>query len=551
MSDSKKKRASGAKQLARREAAVAAREGEVANEWERLRYVLLAARMATWEYDIETDAALLSPSAVELFGVTEQESPKTFGDLLLRVHPDDRAHVAEAFALALNPERSDGPEFRIIWPDGSVHWIENKGRVWRDESGVARKMLGVIYSIDERKRDEAQKIDLERRVQHHQKLESLALLAGGVAHDFNNLLVGILGNANLIAMDLRDDSPLRESVEAIEKSARRAAELVRQMLAYTGRARLTTEPVDLNALVQEMESLLRAAISHRVAFRFELGRNLKAVNGDATQLRQVVMNLITNAADAIGEADGVVTLRSGVMTVDASTPRDGWVAGELPDGEFCYVEIADTGRGMDATTMARIFDPFFTTKFMGRGLGLAATLGIIRGHRGAIRVTSDPGHGSQFRIAIPQTSGTPSGPRPAMHDPASDGWRGHGTVIVIDDEEPVRQVAAALLKRVGFDVQVAPDAAHGLEILRRLQREVSIVLLDRTMPGIDGPAAVDAVRAIVPDVPIVMTTGYDEVNSMIEYSSKNLAGMLRKPFVAPELNAVMKRALQEKRETNA
>jgi two-component system cell cycle sensor histidine kinase/response regulator CckA len=543
VSDEKKKRTTGARQLARREAAVAAREGEVANEWERLRYVLLAARMATWEYDIEADAASLSPSAVELFGVASEKAPRTFGDLLMFVHPDDRAHVAEAFALALNPEPSNGPEFRIVWPDGSVHWIENKGRVWRDESGVVRKMLGVIYSIDERKRDEAQKLELERRVQHHQKLESLALLAGGVAHDFNNLLVGILGNASLIAMDLPHDSPLRESVEAIEKSARRAAELVRQMLAYTGRARLVTEPVDLNALVLEMDSLLRAAISHRVAFHFELGKDLRAVNGDATQLRQVVMNLITNAADAIGETDGVITIRSGTMAVDTSTPRDGWVAGELPDGDFCFVEIADTGRGMDATTMARIFDPFFTTKFMGRGLGLAATLGIIRGHRGAIRVTSDPGHGTQFRIAIPRASGPPSAPRPALHDPASDGWRGHGTVLVVDDEEPVRQVAAALLKRVGFDVRAEPDLSRGLETLRRFRDDVTIVLLDRTMPGVDGPAAVDKVRAIAPDTPIVITTGYDELNSMLEYTGKNLAGMLRKPFLAAELNAVMKSAL--------
>ena len=542
MSDEARRRNSGAERVALREAEVAAREGELEAEWERLRYVLLAARMATWEYDIETDSATLSPSATEYFGVTEQNSPRTFGDLLMLVHPDDRAHVAEAFALALTPNAPDGPEFRVVWPDGAVHWIANKGRVWHDETGIARKMLGVIYSIDERKRDEAQRLEFERRVQQHQKLESLALLAGGVAHDFNNLLVGVLGNASLIAMDIPPNSPLREPVEAIEKSARRAAELVRQMLAYTGRARIVTEPVDLNTLVAEMESLLRAAISHRVAFRFELDPGLMAVTADATQLRQIVMNLITNAADAIGDTDGVITVRTGTMDVDAATPRTGWIGAELANGSFAYVDVIDTGRGMDATTMARIFDPFFTTKFVGRGLGLAATLGIVRGHHGAIRVQSEPGRGTQFRVAIPRTRAQPK-PAVVTPDPAAEGWRGHGTVLVIDDEEAVRQVAGALLRRVGFDVRVSSEAVRGIETLHRHRDEIVAVVLDRSMPGLDGPAAVDAVRRVAPNVPIVLTTGYDEELALVDYGDRVLAGVLRKPFLAPELNTVMKGAL--------
>jgi len=530
--------------LDERETAVAARESELEADWERLRYVLLAARMATWEYDIETDSATLSPSAAEYFGVPLESAPRTFGELLMAVHPDDRAHVAEAFALALTPEAPDGPEFRVIWPDGSVHWIANKGRVWRDAGGTTRKMLGLIYSIDERKRDESQRLDFERRVQHHQKLESLALLAGGVAHDFNNLLVGVLGNASLIAMDLADNSPIRESVESIEKSARRAADLVRQMLAYTGRAHLTTEPVDLNSLVKEMESLLRAAISHRVAFRFELFAGLMAVTGDPTQLRQIVMNLITNAADAIGDTDGVITIRTGSMEVDASTPRAGWVGGELANGVYAFVEVTDTGHGMDATTMERIFDPFFTTKFVGRGLGLAATLGIIRGHHGAIRVQSEPNRGTQFRIAIPRTQEVPM-PRAVIADPATGGWRGHGTVLVVDDEEAVRQVAAALLRRVGFDVRVTSESSRGVELLRRHPTEIVVVILDRSMPGVDGPAAVDAIRRVAPTIPIVLTTGYDETVALADYKGRQLAGVLRKPFLAPELNSLMKAALGE------
>jgi PAS domain S-box-containing protein len=528
--------------IAQREAAIAAREGELAHEWEQLRYVLLAARMAAWEYDIETDAAVLSPTATSYFGLTPAQSPRTFGELLMLVHPDDRARVADAFALATSSGGADGPEFRVVWPDGTIHWIANNGRVWRDETGTARKLLGVIHNIDERKRDEARRLDFERRVQHHQKLESLALLAGGVAHDFNNLLVGMLGNASLIAMDLPEDSPFREPVESIERAARRAAELTRQMLAYTGRARLTMEAVDLNALVGEMESLLHAAISHRVTFRFELEPTLAAVTADPTQLRQVVMNLITNAADAIGDTSGVITVRTGTFVADARTPRNGWIGGELPDGHFAFIEVIDTGCGMDANTMARMFDPFFTTKFMGRGLGLAATLGIVRAHRGAIRVVSEPGRGTHFTVAIPQTAAVAPAPRPDVADPATEGWRGRGTVLVIDDEEAVRQVATALLRRVGFDVIVATDADQGVQLLRG-STGVSAVLLDRTMPGLTGASAFDAVQRAAPGVPIVVATGYDDPQALKEYGPRRLAGVLRKPFVAPDLYAVMRAAL--------
>jgi CheY-like chemotaxis protein len=289
---------------------------------------------------------------------------------------------------------------------------------------------------------------------------------------------------------------------------------------------------------------LRAAISHRVAFRFEIASDFLAVVGDPTQLRQVVMNLITNAADAVGDADGVITVRTGSLDVDGSTPRTGWIGGELANGAYAFVEVIDTGHGMDHTTMERIFDPFFTTKFVGRGLGLAATLGIIRGHHGAIRVESEPNHGTQFRVAIPRSQDVPM-PHAVPADPSTHGWRGRGTVLVIDDEEAVRQVAAALLRRVGFDVRVSSESSGGIELLRLHPAEIVAVILDRSMPGVDGPAAVDAIRRVAPSIPIVLTTGYDETIALADYKGRQLAGVLHKPFLAPALNTVMKAALGE------
>jgi signal transduction histidine kinase/ActR/RegA family two-component response regulator len=529
--------------LALREAAIAAREDAVEREWERLRYVLLAARMAAWEYDIPSDTATLSPSAAAYFGVEEDAAPRTFEALLSCVHPDDRALLRDAFAAALHPHPSNGPEFRVVWPDGTVHWIANMGRVWRDDDGVPRKMLGVIYSIDERKRDEAARLELERRVQHHQKLESLALLAGGVAHDFNNLLVGILGNASIVAMDLPPESPLRDSVEAIEKQARRAAELVRQLLAYTGRGHLSTEPADISALVREMDALLRAAIASRITLRFESAPRPVIATVDATQIRQVVMNLITNAADAIGDREGIISVRTSTMTLHAGARRSDWIGGELPDGEYAVIEVADSGDGMDPATQARIFDPFFTTKFEGRGLGLAATLGIVRGHRGAIAVLSAPERGTLFRVAIPLAAGATA--TDAAHvDPAADGWRGNGTALVIENDDVVRKVAATLLRRAGFDVRSVGDAAHAIETLRQHAHEIVAILLDRSMPGFDGPAAVVALHGIAPHVPIVLMTGYDEAGATADYDPRSLAGVLTKPFLARELNVAMKAALE-------
>jgi len=383
---------------------------------------------------------------------------------------------------------------------------------------------------------------LEAQIQHAQKLESLGILAGGIAHDFNNLLTGILGNAGLALMDMSPESPGRHSVEQIELAARRAAELPNQMLAYSGKGRFVVEQLDLARLVEEMAHLLQAAISKKVVLRYNIVRNLPAIEADSAQIRQVVMNLITNASDAIGDKSGVVTLSTGVMLADKAYLAQSYLNEDLPEGEYVFVEVADTGCGMDEATRAKIFDPFFTTKFTGRGLGLAAVLGIVRGHRGAIRVYSELGRGTSIKVLLPscgQTARTSSETREA-----SPSWSGSGTILVIDDEASVRRVATHTLERFGFEVVAAENGRKGIEAFRQLQNECVAVILDLTMPDIDGQQAFAELRRISPDVRVILSSGFSEVDVENRFTGQGLSGFLQKPYHPSELVETVRTVLQ-------
>lgn len=430
-----------------------------------------------------------------------------------------------------NPVRSrDGSEYLMIW---------NVTRL----AGVGGEPLGVIASgqdITELRRLDAERRALEAKVQHAQKLESLGVLAGGIAHDFNNLLVGILGNASLALMDIADDSPLREVIADIETTAMRAADLTKQMLAYSGKGRFVVHPVDLNALVREMAQLLQTVISKRAVLRFAFAPDLSAVEADATQLRQIVMNLITNASDALGGDDGVITLRTGVRQATRDYLRSSYVDDELPEGRYAFIEVEDTGCGMDADTVARIFDPFFSTKFTGRGLGLAATLGIVRGHRGTIKVRTEPDAGTTFTVLLP-SSGAAALPASASARRAR--FRGDGAVLVADDDETVRTVARHMLERSGFTVLTAADGREAVSMFAEARDRIALVLLDLTMPTMGGEEAFRAMREMRPDVRGVLMSGYSSQELAARYGAEGLAGFVQKPFRLEELEACLSAAL--------
>ncbi|MBI5773940.1 MAG: PAS domain-containing protein [Verrucomicrobia bacterium] len=376
---------------------------------------------------------------------------------------------------------------------------------------------------------EAERADMERKLQETQKLESLGVLAGGIAHDFNNLLTGILGNAGLARMFLAPGGETHRYLEQIEQSSLRAAELCKQMLAYSGRGRFVIQPLDISALAHDMTQLLQMSISKKAVLKLTLAPGLPAISADATQLRQILMNLVINASEAIGERSGVITVHTGLQRADAEYLDETYPSADyMKEGDYVFLEVSDNGCGMTPDIKARIFEPFFTTKFTGRGLGLAAVLGIIRGHKGALKVYSEPGRGSTFKLLLPCAQGQAT----AVADTPAAGsdWRGTGLALVVDDEETVRAVTARMLEAFGFEVVLAADGREGLAKFQAQPGRFKIVLLDLTMPHMDGEETFREIRRVRPDTRVLLMSGFNEQDASGRFLGKGLAGFIQKPF---------------------
>ncbi len=416
-------------------------------------------------------------------------------------------------------------------PDGTTrNWLAVKFP-FTDSLGRL-SVGGVALDLTERHQLEQFRRESGKLLQA-QKLESLGVLAGGIAHDFNNLLTGVLGNAGLARAQRDDPAAVDECLTNIEEAALRAAGLCQQMLAYAGRGQYTTQVTDLNLLASEMIQLLMAAVSKRANLRFNMGSNLPLVRCDSAQVRQVIMNLVTNASDAIGDRGGAITVTTGVTDADRKQ------AAELCDasgaavgpGRYVYLEVADTGCGMADDVRARIFDPFFTTKAAGRGLGLAAVQGIVRGHRGAIKVASKPGIGSTFTVYLPAAEDRPATPADAPGAPVGRARR----LLVIEDEENVRTFARKVLERAGFVVETAADGRAGVEAFRARPHEFAAVVLGLTMPGLDGPAVCRELRRLRADVKAILMSGFEAEDATARFAGLGLAGFVAKPFRVQDL----------------
>lgn len=432
-------------------------------------------------------------------------------------------------------------ERRVIFNSGSVLDLEISNSFVELEHQPAL-LLSMFRDITERRQAESQRLTLERKLLDGQKLESLGILAGGIAHDFNNLLTAVMGNASLALMDLPESSPVRRYLLNIEKSSVQAAELCRQLLAYSGRGQFIVQELSLNSVTEEMRHLLNISVSKKIVLRLDLAQALPSVEADAAQIRQVIMNLAINASEAIGDRSGVISITTGTMRADRAYLTEAYLPPTLAEGNYVYLEVSDTGTGMTPEVKARIFDPFFTTKFTGRGLGLAAVLGIVRGHKGALKVYSEPGRGSSFKLLLPCKSAPAD--LGGTADSQGPTWSGHGTVLVVDDEDTVRTVAQRMLERFGYTVLTAADGQEGVDVFRAHADEIVAVVLDMTMPRLAGDEAFREIRRIRADARVILMSGYNEQDATHRFAGKGLSGFLQKPFNSTELQQKL-RALEE------
>ncbi len=396
-------------------------------------------------------------------------------------------------------------------------------------------LIAVYRDITDRKR--AEEVGIEMR-----KLDSLSVMAGGIAHDFNNLLVSMLGNAELALMDLEENNPVRDSLASIQKAAQRATDLTGQMLAYSGKGKFNVQPLDVSSLVEEMKRWLKTGPNDVANVRYDLATNPPKFLGDSAQIREVVSALFDNALEALEGRAGTVTISTGVEQFDRAFLSDAHLADGLEEGAYVSIRVADTGTGMDEATKKKIFDPFFSTRFTGRGLGLAATLGIVRGHGGTMHVDTDLGTGTTVTALFPISLNRQEGEEQSKAGRVEE-WRGRGLILIVDDEDSVRSVTRAVLERWGFSVVGAADGQEGVEVFRERQEDISAVLLDYTMPQMNGDVTFLEMHKLNPRVPVILMSGYAEEDAIDTIPGEGLAGFLHKPFQPIALMQKLKEVL--------
>jgi two-component system, cell cycle sensor histidine kinase and response regulator CckA len=499
----------------------------------RYKQIVTSIRDGVWSIDGQGRTTYVNAQLAQMLGYTPDEMiGRSFFDFM-----DEEAKRQATVRLAQRRQGiSERHEMRYRRKDGSDLTVMLSAGPVKDASGAVSGALAVVSDLTEVRA-------FELKMQQAQKLESLGVLAGGIAHDFNNLLVGIMGNVGLALDDLSPAHHLTPRLEEVRSAALRAAELTRQMLAYSGKGRFLIQRVDLNRLVNEMSHLLTTVISKRAAVHFDFAPNLPAVEVDATQIRQVVMNLITNASDALGDEPGSIAIRTCVVDVAdppavAEPGRVGLVA-----GPYVVLEVADTGSGMDASTQEKMFDPFFTTKFAGRGLGLAAVHGILRGHRGAVQVESEPGRGTRFKVLLPVAPGAYDADAPAPAPASERPEPSQGLVLVADDEPAVRTIAKMALERAGFRVLLAEDGREAVDLYAEQPTAFAAVLLDLTMPKLSGQQVLRELQRLNPHVSVVLSSGYTEEDAAQQLADGSVTAFLQKPWLPSNLVKAMSTAV--------
>jgi PAS domain S-box-containing protein len=539
--------------------------------------VLCAAPIAYHEVDLEGRLVWINAAECRLLGQSRDDLlGKPVWEL---VSPAEREESRAAVARKVAGDQPLAPfERTLIRPDGTTIVIEVHESYRRNAGGnieglrsflldvTARKRaqealrkvgedlearvrertqeleLAIDFlrrEIDERRQAEDERRRLEAQVRHTQRLESIGVLAGGIAHEFNNLLTSITGYASLAGMDLGMGTPAARHIEQVLAAAKSAADLTRQILAYAGRSQFLLEPLDLSAMVESSARLMESMISKRANLALNLARDIPRVEADAGQIRQVILNLATNASDALDDQPGNISIATGILWAEGGELPSLKSGRIMPAGLYVWLEVSDTGAGMDRATQERIFDPFFSTKFTGRGLGLAAVLGIVRAHLGSITVVSEQGKGSTFRVYFPALEDGAL-ESPPISETSASAQQATGTVLIVDDEEAIRNLARTILESSGFQVLTAGTGDEALSVFTEHAAEVHAVILDVVMPGKDASEVLAQIQQSRPETKVIVCSGYNDQDASGRLGGRVPTGFLRKPWDPAGLLAKLK-----------
>ncbi len=491
------------------------------------------ARMGSWEMDLASGTGFWSDEMYRILGHEPGDGPPTLEALLRHSHPEDLERMRGLLNRAGEQKSFHTLDHRIVLADGTVRQLLSHVEAHTGAEGRVLKLLGTSQDLTERR-------NAEDALRQTQRLESLGVLAGGIAHDFNNLLTAIVGNLNLAQDRTGREHPAAPYLEKIETTVLRASALSRQMLAYSGRGTFIIKPLDLNLLIREMTHLLEVSISKKVAIGFALDPTIPWIDADEGQIQQIVMNLVTNASEAIGDREGSIRLGTSLQALDPETLASHFPGQDLEAGTYVIFEVQDTGCGMEPEVLDRLFEPFFTTKFSGRGLGLSALRGIIKSHDGGIWIESQPGQGSTFRIYLPASAEHPA-PLPESPEPRARTFR--GTLLIAEDEPTVRLSMTEMLQSLGYQVLETPDGVEAVECFRTHSDDISAVILDLTMPRMDGREALKAILKLKPDAKVILCSGYHEQEALQGTEARSIQGFLPKPYRLRELQAILEKVL--------
>jgi PAS domain S-box-containing protein len=513
----------------RKRAAEALRESE-----ERFRNMADTAPVMIWVAGPDKLCTFFNKCCLDFTGHSLEQK---IGDgWIAGVHPDDREPFLARYSSSFDARQGFQTVYRLRRADGEYRWVLTTGAARFTPSGVFAGYIGSCVDITELRRTQEEALT-------RQKLESLGLLAGGIAHDFNNLLGGILAQAELIKGDLPAGLSVGEEIEKIKAVAIRGSEIVRELMIYAGHEHTyVIEPLDLSELAEEMLELLKVSISKNVVLKTDLDKNLPAIWGNAPQIRQVVMNLVINASEAIGEKEGVINVTTSHVRGGKNLAPNS--ATDLPEGDYARLEVSDTGCGLTEEAKLKIFDPFFTTKFAGRGLGLAVVQGIVLAHGGAINLVSAPGHGTTFQVLLSCTpkkhlenqNASPSAGAAQSHDRA-------GTILVVEDEELIRLAVSKALRKRGFSVMKASDGSSAMDLMRAHKDDIDVILLDVTLPGRSSREVFEEAQRLRPDLKMILTSAYGKETVDATFAGLRIEHFIRKPFQIGDLMSLLRGAL--------